>query len=122
MRQSLDALLKPVLFPDSPSPSTPTLDSTVPTLLLFECVLAYMQPEESNAILQWFADHFTGPGATLAGVVYEMFMLNDPFGRVMLNNMKVYIGHLPYTVIITSELIFVLGPERPITRCCPLHE
>jgi [phosphatase 2A protein]-leucine-carboxy methyltransferase len=70
----------------------PLLSPALPTLLLFECVLAYMTPTASNALIQWFVDYFAaaGPAAgPLGGVVYEMFKLNDAFGRVMLNNLKV---------------------------------
>ncbi|KAH9955046.1 S-adenosyl-L-methionine-dependent methyltransferase [Russula dissimulans] len=80
----------------------PLLSPTLPTLLLFECVLAYMDPAASNALVRWFVDYFAAPpplaggagttstaaGAPLGGVVYEMFKLNDAFGRVMLNNLK----------------------------------
>lgn len=72
----------------------PLLSPELPTLLLFECVLAYMTPAASNALIQWFVDYFAAPGTggsggALGAVVYEMFKLNDPFGRVMLNNLKV---------------------------------
>jgi [phosphatase 2A protein]-leucine-carboxy methyltransferase len=69
------------------------LSPTLPTLLLFECVLAYMDPAASNALIRWFVDYFAAaPGGLLGGVVYEMFKLNDAFGRVMLNNLKVRYG------------------------------
>ncbi|KAF8913544.1 leucine carboxyl methyltransferase [Mucidula mucida] len=51
----------------------PLLSSSQPTLLLFECVLAYIQ-------------HFSD--GILGSVVYEMFGLEDSFGRVMVNNLK----------------------------------
>jgi [phosphatase 2A protein]-leucine-carboxy methyltransferase len=71
----------------------PMLSPTLPTLLLFECVLAYMNPAASNALIRWFVDYFsTAPGGLLGSVVYEMFKLNDAFGRVMLNNLKVRCG------------------------------
>ncbi|KAI0002228.1 S-adenosyl-L-methionine-dependent methyltransferase [Russula compacta] len=72
----------------------PLLSPELPTLLLFECVLAYMAPAASNALIQWFVDYFAAPGTgadgggALGAVVYEMFKLNDPFGRVMLSNLK----------------------------------
>ncbi|KAI0302330.1 S-adenosyl-L-methionine-dependent methyltransferase [Multifurca ochricompacta] len=53
------------------------------------CVLAYMSPSASSALIRWFVDYFTVPGGgPLAGVVYEMFKLDDAFGRVMLNNLR----------------------------------
>lgn len=70
----------------------PLLNPELPTLLLFECVLVYMQPAASSSILAWFRDYFgndnSGP---LGAIVYEMFGLEDAFGRVMKNNMKVTI-------------------------------
>ncbi|KAH8994418.1 leucine carboxyl methyltransferase [Lactarius akahatsu] len=68
----------------------PLLSPSLPTLLLFECVLAYMAPSASNALVQWFVDYFGSPGSSglLGAVVYEMFKLGDAFGRVMLNNLK----------------------------------
>jgi len=66
----------------------PLLDTNVPTLLVFECVLVYMSPELSSRLLGWFVENFCGTGI-LGAVVYEMFGLNDPFGRVMVNNLKV---------------------------------
>ncbi|KAF9019758.1 leucine carboxyl methyltransferase [Hymenopellis radicata] len=63
------------------------LSSSRPTLLLFECVLAYMSPDSSNALLTWFRQQFSD--GILGSVVYEMFGLEDSFGRVMVNNLKV---------------------------------
>ena len=68
------------------------LSPSLPTLLLFECVLVYMSPAESSAVIQSFVDHFSqDQGGILGSIVYEMFGLGDAFGRVMLNNLKVRI-------------------------------
>ncbi|KDQ52823.1 hypothetical protein JAAARDRAFT_137977 [Jaapia argillacea MUCL 33604] len=78
------------LFSGSSSP--PILSPTLPTLLLSECVFVYMSPTSSQALLRWFVDYFSSrseAGASvLGGVVYEMFGLGDPFGKVMLQNLK----------------------------------
>ena len=68
----------------------PLLSPSLPTLLIFECVLAYMEPKASEGVIQWFVD-FCAPsqGTVLGGIVYEMFGLGDAFGKVMLNNLKV---------------------------------
>ncbi|KAF7328881.1 Leucine carboxyl methyltransferase 1 [Mycena venus] len=71
------------------SESGPILSPTLPTLLLFECVLVYMSPAASSAVLQWFRDYFSSDGSGVLGsIVYEMFRLQDSFGRVMVDNLK----------------------------------
>ncbi|KAH8115412.1 leucine carboxyl methyltransferase [Phellopilus nigrolimitatus] len=70
------------------------LDREIPTLLLFECVLAYMQPSASSAVIAWFTDYFRGFGP-LGSIVYEMFGLDDAFGRVMKANLKTRNVELP---------------------------
>ncbi|KAL0578916.1 carboxy methyl transferase for protein phosphatase 2A [Marasmius crinis-equi] len=67
--------------------SKPPLDTSLPTLLIFECVLVYMSPESSTSLVQWFSEHFARQTA-LGAIVYEMFGLEDSFGRVMVNNLK----------------------------------
>ncbi|KAG9312203.1 cation transport protein-domain-containing protein [Chiua virens] len=69
------------------------LSPSHPTLLLFECVLVYMSPESSSALIDWFVNYFAAAppesGRVLGAVVYEMFGLQDAFGRVMVNNLQV---------------------------------
>ncbi|KAF9030674.1 leucine carboxyl methyltransferase [Hymenopellis radicata] len=74
----------------------PLLSSSRPTLLLFECVLAYMSPDSSNALLTWFRQQFSD--GILGSVVYEMFGLEDSFGLVMVNNLKARQVDLPGAV------------------------
>lgn len=66
----------------------PILDTTLPTLLLCECVLAYVSPQASAAIFEWFSEKIA-KSAPLGAIVYEMFGLEDSFGRVMKSNLKV---------------------------------
>ncbi|KAJ7666889.1 S-adenosyl-L-methionine-dependent methyltransferase [Mycena polygramma] len=78
------------------SDSGALLSPTLPTLLLFECVLVYMSPAASSALLQWFRDYFSPEGsAVLGSIVYEMFRLQDAFGRVMVDNLKARHVSLP---------------------------
>lgn len=74
--------------PSSPSQGGPIISPDLPTLLLFECVLVYVTPEASQALIQWFVDYFAS-SSVLGAVVYEMFGLNDSFGNVMVENLKV---------------------------------
>ncbi|KAL5512601.1 hypothetical protein ACEPAG_3254 [Sanghuangporus baumii] len=89
--------LEPALAGGTP----PLVDLNMPTLLLFECVLAYMQPNESSGIISWFMDCFRG-SSPIGAIVYEMFGLSDPFGRVMKNNLKTRNIELPGTEPYTS--------------------
>ncbi|KAI0753120.1 leucine carboxyl methyltransferase [Daedaleopsis nitida] len=80
------------LTPLLASPTEPLLSPTLPTLLIFECVLAYMSPAASSAVVHWFTDYFASPPegnrVILGCIVYEMFSLQDSFGKVMVNNLK----------------------------------
>ncbi|KAG8991487.1 carboxy methyl transferase for protein phosphatase 2A [Tulasnella sp. JGI-2019a] len=56
-----------------------------PIIVIAECVFPYMEPSTSTQILQWF----TGRFSNVAAVIYEMFGLEDSFGKVMRVNMQV---------------------------------
>ncbi|PVF96733.1 leucine carboxyl methyltransferase [Serendipita vermifera] len=86
LRQSIEAVLEPLVSSDSP-----VLSPNVPTLFLAECVLVYMVPEDSAKLMQWFTSTFTNA----FGIIYEMFSLDDAFGRVMRNNLRVRNVELP---------------------------
>lgn len=88
LRSSPTDSLARVLRADDANGS-PLLDPSLPTLLLFECVLVYMAPLQSSALIQWFLDYFSQDTGMLGGIVYEMFGLSDSFGKVMLANLKV---------------------------------
>ena len=45
-----------------------------------------MKPDESKKILNFFKEYFSGD---LSLLNYEMIKPNDPFGRVMLENLEV---------------------------------
>ncbi|KAH7334641.1 S-adenosyl-L-methionine-dependent methyltransferase [Rhizoctonia solani] len=62
-----------------------SLDPNLPTLFIAECVFVYMPPSASDAILQWFSKTFKN----VAGIVYEMFGLQDSFGKVLKDNLRV---------------------------------
>lgn len=60
------------------------LDRNLPTLLIAECVLVYMKPEESDQIIQSFARNFN-----VAGIfVYDPVNLSDKFGETMISNLS----------------------------------
>ena len=60
------------------------IDTSLPTLFLSECVLVYLEPEESCAIIAWAAATF--PRSTF--VTYEQIRPHDAFGQVMARNLE----------------------------------
>lgn len=75
------------------------LDPSLPTLILAECVLSYIPPHDSTAILKAVAERIH-PSVSVAGVAYEMCVAGErttsaglgPFGKVMLRNLEVSPG------------------------------
>jgi tRNA wybutosine-synthesizing protein 4 len=59
-------------------------DPSKPTLVVAECLLCYMPPEASKAMLEWFGAR----AARAVLVAYEMVHPGDPFGRTMMNNLR----------------------------------
>lgn len=57
----------------------------VPTIFVSECVLVYMQALQGDAIIDWAAKLV--PDAPSSFVLYEQFNPNDPFGKVMIDNL-----------------------------------
>jgi tRNA wybutosine-synthesizing protein 4 len=56
-----------------------------PTLFLSECVLVYIEPEESGAVIRWAAQSF--PAA--AFLTYEQILPHDAFGQMMVRHLEV---------------------------------
>ena len=70
------------------STTKPPLDRTLPTLLLLECVLVYLEPEITSSLLTWFCETFHQVrGSAIVG--YDPFRLQDQFGTVMKRNLAV---------------------------------
>lgn len=59
-------------------------DFDAPTFVLSECVLVYMEPDASKAVVQWLGERLT----CAACVVYEQIKPDDAFGRQMLLNLE----------------------------------
>ena len=59
------------------------LDPSLPTLVLSECVLVYLDPEHSGRVIEWVSAHFK----QAAFFVYEQIRPDDAFGKVMLTNL-----------------------------------
>jgi len=55
-----------------------------PTLIIAECLLMYLRPEVSDALVGWFANR--APCAAL--IAYDAIGPDDPFGQMMMDNLK----------------------------------
>lgn len=66
------------------SPLLPGMDPSLPTLVLSECCLCYLEPGESDGVMDWLVKNFqTGLGM----ILYEPIGGNDQFGVVMKENL-----------------------------------
>ncbi len=61
------------------------VDPKLPTLILTECVLVYMDPASSQALVDWCGTYFDNA----ALLNYEMINPFDSFGKVMVENIEV---------------------------------
>ena len=108
----------------STSRGDPILSPDLPTLLLFECVLVYVAPEASEVLVQWFVDYFAS-SSVLGAMVYEMFGLNDSFGTVMVENLKVLphsIPDVPHVPCVDDVPFQVRGVSLPGAAPYPTFE
>ncbi|KAJ2779601.1 carboxy methyl transferase for protein phosphatase 2A [Coemansia javaensis] len=60
------------------------LDPALPTLFVSECVLVYLEPAHSNAVLDWITRAVPNAGV----VTYEQIRPDDRFGRAMVDNLR----------------------------------
>merc|ERR1719231_1794088 len=88
----------------------------VPTLFVCECVLVYMKPEQSDAVLEWAAQAVSSS----AIVTYEHIHPDDPFGQVMMTNLAsrgVPLLSLPqYPTLPAQEERYKRGWDRAAAR------
>ncbi|KAI1268965.1 leucine carboxyl methyltransferase [Xylariaceae sp. FL1019] len=59
------------------------VQTTVPTLLISECCLCYLETSEATSIIKYFTDRIS----SLALVLYEPVHPDDPFGQQMVSNL-----------------------------------
>ena len=61
------------------------VDFSLPTLVITECLLIYMKKADSQGILEWVRDIFTGD---LSTINFEMINPDDKFGQMMVENLE----------------------------------
>jgi [phosphatase 2A protein]-leucine-carboxy methyltransferase len=64
----------------------PGIDTTLPTLIISECCLVYLPPDDADAVLRYFSNLFPET-VPLAIVIYEPIRPHDPFGKTMISNL-----------------------------------
>ncbi|KAL2799807.1 S-adenosyl-L-methionine-dependent methyltransferase [Aspergillus keveii] len=68
-----------------------TVDTTLPTLILSECCLVYLSPDEAAGVVRYFTKTLFPPSGdtseTLGLVLYEPIRPDDAFGRTMVANL-----------------------------------
>lgn len=77
--------IAPSLFTPSSAEGEPLLRSDIPTLVIAECVLIYLPGDVSKNLLEWMTNTFQ----RLTCVLYEPAGLDNNFGRIMIQNLKV---------------------------------
>ncbi|GLJ29551.1 hypothetical protein SUGI_0582850 [Cryptomeria japonica] len=60
------------------------LDSSLPTFIIAECVLVYLEPRASRAVVKWAAEKFSSS----VFVIYEQIHPEDAFGQQMIKNLE----------------------------------
>lgn len=91
VRYHLHAIDLRTLNPDSASHEAsrllPQIDPQLPTLLLSECCLTYLQPAAADAVVNFFVHKVLDPQTPLGLVLYEPINPFDAFGKVMVSNL-----------------------------------
>ncbi|KAM3534541.1 hypothetical protein MY4038_002229 [Beauveria bassiana] len=67
------------------------LRTDIPTLILSECCLCYLQTEEAERVLRYFTSRI----ANAATIIYEPVHLDDAFGKTMVANLAARHIHMP---------------------------
>jgi [phosphatase 2A protein]-leucine-carboxy methyltransferase len=62
----------------------PHMDSSLETLVISECCLCYLEPAQSEMVINWLVASFT---KGLGIVLYEPISKNDSFGEIMIHNL-----------------------------------
>jgi hypothetical protein len=73
---------------DTPPPELPNLDPTLPTLILSEMCLVYLQASTVQSIVSSLLTHYLRPSTPASLVLYEPILPQDAFGRTMISNLK----------------------------------
>lgn len=68
-------------------PTLPGISKTTATLILSECCLCYLSPEDNSTILDTLLNHILEPTTPAGIVIYEPIRPLDAFGKTMISNL-----------------------------------
>jgi [phosphatase 2A protein]-leucine-carboxy methyltransferase len=88
---------------ETPLPQIPNLDATIPTLILSEMCLVYLQPSTVQSIVSSLLTHYLQPTTPASLVLYEPILPQDAFGQTMISNLQTRNIHL-HTLTAYPEL------------------
>ena len=63
------------------------IDPLLPTLLISECCLIYLDPSAADAAVNYFTKYLFPPSTPLGIILYEPINPSDAFGKVMVSNL-----------------------------------
>lgn len=92
---ALDLRSLAALSDDASLPDLPNLDPTIPTLILSEMCLVYLQPQAVQGIISTFTTRYLKPTTPASLILYEPILPQDAFGRTMISNLQTRNIHLP---------------------------
>jgi [phosphatase 2A protein]-leucine-carboxy methyltransferase len=73
---------------ETPLPELPNLDPRMPTLILSEMCLVYLEASAVQSILSSLLAHYLEPTTPASLIVYEPILPQDAFGRTMISNLQ----------------------------------
>ena len=88
---------------ETPLPPIPNLDPSIPTLILSEMCLVYLQPSTVQSIVSSLLTHYLRPATPTSLILYEPILPQDAFGRTMISNLQTRNIHL-HTLTAYPEL------------------
>jgi [phosphatase 2A protein]-leucine-carboxy methyltransferase len=91
----------------------PNLDPNVPTLILSEMCLIYLQASTVSSIMNSLLTNYLSPTTAASLVLYEPILPHDAFGRTMISNLSTRNIHL-HTLTTYPEL----GDQRARLKQC----
>jgi hypothetical protein len=97
------------------------LDFSIPTLIITECVLPYLYPDSIFGLISRLSSLFQ----RIAWISYDMFNLQDNFGKVMIRNITGSGVPLPGAAVFPSkndEIYYFLSKGWDSCQCSSLLE